>query len=922
MTEHQEEASRERPLRSVGPLCQGPSLCHGVDLAFLKDLKTKHKFSLAFHQQNQVAATAIKSLDSLNDQIVQYIFAQSFSAGHNAKTLPADLDLSSQSQGDGGTGQGALSPRESESLQASMVLMRRLLLDAQGKFRKMVEENKQLAIHIDGTIQAANQEVCALRAELADTNKRLSRMSVSSGDTGFKDGEGGASEGRRSGGSECQGSGCSSGKDRDVIVKTNGEEKADKVKGEVFCEAGTLLKVNGREHSEDQRAGNGVYEQECQENAASPDTSMSLLSANSEVDKVREENKKLRCEIEAVTAELNELRCAKDFGGERPSYGELKLELIQSRQEVNRAKEALQAMKSDRKRLKAEKVELLHQMKQLYTTLEDKETELRDFIRNYEHRVKESDESIKQLAMEKEESEREKWEIIKRARESAERAVLLRAQLDAREQTIKELQDEVAKLKDQLRGRVADSPRDSNNATPTPGELSAEDIDDISTATTGDTTRRRTAASTRQDRKSILKTPHAQKVESTPKASTLNANEDLDEMLSPLMKWMHNSSSEGTDLEARDIKNKKKKSFGSLSRVFSRGRSRRSIALPHNEHLLEDGSGTKLSLLTVDNYQEKLKTVDQMKGVHMCHWRAGQVLAWLEITLGMPMYGNNCAHNIKSGKILLGLSDYELGAALGITSHIHRRKLRLAIEEHRDPATIQYTLAPNVDPTWVAHRLMPDLGLPQYSAVFENNLVDGRILNSLGRKDLEKHFDIHRKFHQASILHGVELLRRMEFDKEKLNERRSQCEDSDTDLLVWTCGRVMKWTRSIDLGEFSDNLRESGVHGALMVLEPSFNSDTLATALAIPPSKCYIRRHLASELDTLLRPARSYQTGLKILRAALDTPNNNSKHLEPSAKSHTFTRSYRGQTADEGTKGRISFRGSLGGLSERKFGTT
>ena len=56
--------------------------------------------------------------------------------------------------------------------------------------------------------------------------------------------------------------------------------------------------------------------------------------------------------------------------------------------------------------------------------------------------------------------------------------------------------------------------------------------------------------------------------------------------------------------------------------------------------------------------------------------------------------------------------------------------------------------------------------------------------------------------------------------------------------------------------EFADNLHESGVHGALMVLEPTFNSDTLATALAIPPSKSYIRRHLATELDTLLRPAR------------------------------------------------------------------
>lgn len=42
------------------------------------------------------------------------------------------------------------------------------------------------------------------------------------------------------------------------------------------------------------------------------------------------------------------------------------------------------ALKGDRKRLKAEKFELLSQMKQLYATLEDKEKELRDFIRNYE----------------------------------------------------------------------------------------------------------------------------------------------------------------------------------------------------------------------------------------------------------------------------------------------------------------------------------------------------------------------------------------------------------------------------------------------------------------------------------------------------------------------------------------------------------
>ena len=52
------------------------------------------------------------------------------------------------------------------------------------------------------------------------------------------------------------------------------------------------------------------------------------------------------------------------------------------------------------------------------------------------------------------------------------------------------------------------------------------------------------------------------------------------------MKWMA-LGNEGW--EPSDPKNakKKKKSFGSLSRVFGRGRARRSIALPHNENLFE-----------------------------------------------------------------------------------------------------------------------------------------------------------------------------------------------------------------------------------------------------------------------------------------------------------------------------------------------
>ena len=95
----------------------------------------------------------------MNDQIVQYIF-------HPVQNAEIEFDKD-------------LQPKEQETLKSSVGLIRRLLLDAQAKFRKMVEENKQLAAKIDGSICAANQEVSALRAELEDTNKRLTELSVS-----------------------------------------------------------------------------------------------------------------------------------------------------------------------------------------------------------------------------------------------------------------------------------------------------------------------------------------------------------------------------------------------------------------------------------------------------------------------------------------------------------------------------------------------------------------------------------------------------------------------------------------------------------------------------------------------------------------------------------------------------------------------
>uniref|UniRef100_A0A6I8Q8C3 Kazrin, periplakin interacting protein n=2 Tax=Xenopus tropicalis TaxID=8364 RepID=A0A6I8Q8C3_XENTR len=173
-----------------------------------------------------------------------------------------------------------------------------------------------------------------------------------------------------------------------------------------------------------------------------------------------EENKPvlLREEVSQLQDEVHLLRqmkemLAKDLeeshdcrSAEVLSVTELKVQLAQKEQELERAKEALQAMKADRKRLKTEKTDLVSQMEQLYTTLESREEQLRDFIRNYEQHRKESEDAVKALAKEKDVLEREKWELRRQAKEATDHASSLRSQLDLKDNRIKELEAELAMI--------------------------------------------------------------------------------------------------------------------------------------------------------------------------------------------------------------------------------------------------------------------------------------------------------------------------------------------------------------------------------------------------------------------------------------------------------------------------------------------
>lgn len=100
--------------------------------------------------------------------------------------------------------------------------------------------------------------------------------------------------------------------------------------------------------------------------------------------------RRLRLENERLVAEVARLRRLLLSGAARGEVGsddaaiEEETRFVALEMELQRAREALHELKVDRKRLKAEKFDLLNQMKALYGTLEDKERELRDFIRNYE----------------------------------------------------------------------------------------------------------------------------------------------------------------------------------------------------------------------------------------------------------------------------------------------------------------------------------------------------------------------------------------------------------------------------------------------------------------------------------------------------------------------------------------------------------
>uniref|UniRef100_A0A3B3XLZ3 SAM domain-containing protein n=1 Tax=Poecilia mexicana TaxID=48701 RepID=A0A3B3XLZ3_9TELE len=228
-------------------------------------------------------------------------------------------------------------------------------------------------------------------------------------------------------------------------------------------------------------------------------------------------------------------------------------------------------------------------------------------------------------------------------------------------------------------------------------------------------------------------------------------------------------------------------------------------------------------------------------------WSKDQVCDWLQ-EQGLGLYVNMARVWIHSGQTLLQASQQDLERELGIKQPLHRKKLQLALqalgsEEEDNKGKLDYN--------WVT-RWLDDIGLPQYKSQFDEARVDGRMLHYMTVDDLLS-LKVGSVLHHLSIKRAIQVLRLNNYEPNCLRRRPSDENNiSPAEISQWTNHRVMEWLRSVDLAEYAPNLRGSGVHGGLMVLEPRFNVETMALLLNIPPNKTLLRRHLATHFSLLI----------------------------------------------------------------------
>ncbi|XP_030646572.1 liprin-beta-2b [Chanos chanos] len=276
-------------------------------------------------------------------------------------------------------------------------------------------------------------------------------------------------------------------------------------------------------------------------------------------------------------------------------------------------------------------------------------------------------------------------------------------------------------------------------------------------------------------------------------------------------------------------------------------------------------------------------------------WTTEQVCNWLE-DYGLGQYGPLARQWVTSGQTLLSASPQDLEKELGMKHPLHRKKLQLAL---RSFTTKLIEKSSELDYVWVT-RWLDDIGLPQYKDQFNEARVDGRMLQYLTVNDL-LFLKVTSQLHHLSIKCAIHVLHVNKFNPNCLRRRPGdENKTSPSEVVQWSNHRVMEWLRSVDLAEYAPNLRGSGVHGGLIILEPRFNSDTMAMLLNIPPQKTLLRRHLATNFSSLVG-MQAQQEKREYMESAGYTPLTTTAKVRPRKLGFTNFSHLRRKKADDST---------------------
>ncbi|XP_009957071.1 PREDICTED: liprin-beta-2 [Leptosomus discolor] len=276
-------------------------------------------------------------------------------------------------------------------------------------------------------------------------------------------------------------------------------------------------------------------------------------------------------------------------------------------------------------------------------------------------------------------------------------------------------------------------------------------------------------------------------------------------------------------------------------------------------------------------------------------WSTERVCNWLE-DFGLGQYVIFARQWVTSGHTLLTATPQDMEKEMGIKHPLHRKKLVLAIKSinaKQDEKSAQ------LDHIWVT-RWLDDIGLPQYKDQFHESRVDGRMLQYLTVNDL-LFLKVTSQLHHLSIKCAIHVLHVNSFNPHCLRRRPVEENNvSPSEVVQWSNHRVMEWLRSVDLAEYAPNLRGSGVHGGLIILEPRFNGDTLAILLNIPPQKTLLRRHLTTNFNVLIGP-EAQQEKREIMESAAYTPLTTTAKVRPKKLGFSHFGNLRKKKFDEST---------------------